>query len=464
MSLGRIAVRTLSFGAPVAGAVALLVLGINMREGPRQAPPTETSRIVRVITLKPTAFVPSVVGYGAVKPARTWNAVAQVAGRIEYIHPALRTGAILKAGTEVIRISPKDYDLAVAEAEANLKAAEAKLVELELQQDNARRSRALETRTLELQRNDLTRKKNLLERGNVSQATVDETERAVLSQQVRVQDIENTLRLSPAQIDAQKRQIEVSRAQLETARLNKERTRIALPFDARIASVNVERTQFVAAGTELAEADDISEAEVDAQIPLTRFGAFARVSTPADFKRPQLEQEDAVRKAIERIGWTAKIRLRFSDRDTVWNANVLRTSDTIDPTTRSIGVIVSVTDPYTSARPGIRPPLVKGTFVQVELSGRALDGQIVVPRAAVHGDFVYIADAENRLRIKKIKVRVAQDELVLVESGLKAGDRLILTDVAPAVDGMLLDPVTDDKDGAASTAAARPVTNRGAAK
>ena len=50
-----------------------------------------------------------------------------------------------------------------------------------------------------------------------------------------------------------------------------------------------------------------------------------------------------------------------------WDAEVKRISDTVDPETRSIGVIVSVPEPYGQAKPGLRPPLIKGMFAEVEL-------------------------------------------------------------------------------------------------
>ena len=72
---------------------------------------------MRTLTLGPQSFVPQVRGFGTVEPARTWNAVAQVSGRIDFVHPNFRRGELMKAGTEVLRINPRDYELAKREAE-----------------------------------------------------------------------------------------------------------------------------------------------------------------------------------------------------------------------------------------------------------------------------------------------------------------------------------------------------------
>ena len=438
MNVSSLAMRALALGVPVAAAVGVLAVALQMRDGPRQAPLEERARTVRVLEVKATTFTPRVSGFGPVVPARTWTAVAQVPGRIDYINPDLRGGAILAAGTELIRISEQDYRLAVDEAEANLKAAEAKLVQIEVQAANAQRSRDIEERSLRLSEEDLARKRALVGRGTVSQTVVDETERAVLQQRARVQDIENTLRLSPVEIEAQKRQIDVSKSRLETAKLNLERTRIALPFAARIASVGVERTQFVAAGSTLATADDIATAEVTAQISQSRFRTFVQQSTPENFALPTSFDADAIRSVLERLGWRASVRLRLDEETVSWPAAVVRTSEAIDPKTRSVGAIVSVDAPYAGARPGARPPLVKGTFVEVVIEGRPLEGRIVVPRSAVHGDMVYAVTAEDRLELRKVKVAALQGDDALIASGLEVGERIVLSDIAPAISGMRL--------------------------
>ena len=61
------------------------------------------------------------------------------------------------------------------------------------------------------------------------------------------------------------------------------------------------------------------------------------------------------------------VRLGFPETGLGWEVEVTRISDTVDPETRSIGVIVSVPSPYGRVRPGERPPLIKGMFASVEL-------------------------------------------------------------------------------------------------
>lgn len=437
--------RLILFIVPVFLGGAVLFILAASRELPAQKPPEELTRSVRVLSVAETDFIPRLRGYGIVSPARTWNAVAQVSGRIAYIAPNFKRGATLQKGTEIIRIASEDYEIAIRQADANIQAAEAKLAELKAQEENAQLSLEIEKRSLELKKADLERKRILLERNTIAQSVVDEEQRSLLTQQARVQDLENSIRLIPSQRNAQQQQIQVNKTQLETARFNLERTSITLPFDARIAEVSVEETQYVGVGTLLGSADGIGAAEVDVQIPLSQFRSFSNVVVgDAPVKTSPVVTDEAFRQATDRFGLEATISLRLGDLKLTWDGKVVRISDTIDPKTRTIGAIVQVDEPYARAVPGQRPPLVKGMFVEAKLTTKPLERRIVIPRSALHEGTVYLVDGENRLEIRPVKTRLLQEDAAIIASGLTAGDRVVVSDLSPAIPKMLLDPVEDE--------------------
>jgi multidrug efflux pump subunit AcrA (membrane-fusion protein) len=119
-------------------------------------------------------------------------------------------------------------------------------------------------------------------------------------------------------------------------------------------------------------------------------------------------------------------------------------SPTIDPQTRTVGAIVEVDEPYRQAQPGIRPPLVKELFVEVEFMGKQRPDRLVIPRTAVHDERVYLVDDDNRLKIQPVKVGLIQPEFVEIQQGVAAGNRVVISDLLPAIDGMLLDPYEDE--------------------
>ncbi|MEE8246352.1 MAG: efflux RND transporter periplasmic adaptor subunit [Alphaproteobacteria bacterium] len=424
---------------PLVLGVAILVLMARGREGPERVPPGEQPRAVRVIAVPSVAVVPRALGHGVVTPGMVWEAVAEVAGKVAQIHPALKKGAVLEAGEVLLSIDQADYRLAEAEAEAEIRSVRAEFAELEARESNTRASLAIEQRALDLSETELERKRRLLERGNVARSAVDQEERAMLDRRQRAQSLNNTLNLIPAERQALEAKGALYEARLAEARLDLERTVIALPFDARIAEVTVEASQFVRAGETLVVADSIDVAEVEAQVPIDKM----RHLVSGRPERPDLTPAELGRMP-ELLGLSAVVRLHAGDFTVEWPARFARISDTIDPETRTVGVIVAVDDPYRQARPGLRPPLIKNMFVEVEVRGRPRPPGPIVPRAALHRDRVYVAGADDRLERRRVEVGFFQTNFVTIAGGLSAGERVVVSDLAPAVDGMLLAPVVDE--------------------
>ncbi|WP_315982108.1 hypothetical protein [Aliamphritea spongicola] len=56
---------------------------------------------------------PTVTGYGEVEPDILLDVRAEVAGKVVYVHPQLKQGVLLPAGTLVVQIDDSDYVLAL---------------------------------------------------------------------------------------------------------------------------------------------------------------------------------------------------------------------------------------------------------------------------------------------------------------------------------------------------------------
>ena len=409
----------------------------------------ELARTVRVITVEPVRLVPRVTGFGSVDPGQVWNAVAQVSGEVVYVYPNLKKGAILPAGTEIVRISTADIDLAMSQAQANIRSAEAiyappktgRLAELEVSESNTAAILEIETRSLQLLEADLKRKEALRQRGALAQAEVEQEQRETLAQRKKVQDLENALRLLPTQRTVQREQIAVYQAQLSSAELDRSRTQVTLPFDARIADVGAEAQQFVQTGGILATADSVDVAEVEAQIPIAQFRAIIQASAPDDL--PSGFSVENLSKIIETFGLEAVVRLRAGGDVVEWPARFVGTSDLVDPKTRTIGAIIAVDGAYLQATPGQRPPLIKGLFVEIEIRTRAIADSLVVPRFALHDGKLYVVDSGNRLKIRSVKIGLFQGDIAVVSEGVAFGDQIVVSDLIPAIEGMLLRPQPD---------------------
>ena len=90
-------------------------------------------------------------------------------------------------------------------------------------------------------------------------------------------------------------------------------------------------------------------------------------------------------------------------------------------------------------------PVVKGMHCEVELRGRARPNGIVIPRIALRQKHtVYLANGK-KLTKRHIEIDFVQEDFVVVKNGLKEGDKVILSDIAPAAEGLSVTPSIDQK-------------------
>lgn len=419
--------------------VSVIIVMVRSGGSPDRAPPSERARSVRVMTVQSVDLVPRAIGYGYVQPGRVWEAVAEVGGRIVERLSTLESGELLPAGTVILRIDPADYQLAVESTEARIRGVEADLAELEVSEANSQRALEIESRALELAEQDLKRQQTLLRRGTIAQAAVDAAEQQVLLRRQAVQGHRSALSLIPSNRDALAATMALHQAELAQAKRNLERTAITTPFDGRVADADVETGQYVAAGQILAVIDGVDVAEVAAQFPINRI----RPLLDADSISAIDLTAGAISGVFAQMQLDAVVRLSAGDFNVEWDARFTRIRETVDPRTRTIGVVVAVDDSYRHARPGERPPLTKNMYVEVELRGPVKPEKIVVPRSALHGGMIYVLGPENRLQRRPVQIEFQQGELAVLTGGVDAGERIVVGDLVPAVDGMLLAPVDD---------------------
>jgi RND family efflux transporter MFP subunit len=410
---------------PVVIGILVLMFMVAGKQPPAQAERGEPTRTVRVIEVPLVELVPMAEGYGQVQPARIWTAVSQVAGRVTYIHPRLRDGEILPIDTELVHIDPRDYELALAQAQAEL-------AELNAQEKNARASLKIEKRNQQLAKKELERIQKLVTKGTSSQSKADETERAMLAYSASVQNLQNTLALVPSQRS-------VLEAKVALAERNLGHTVIRAPYDMRVANLKVEADQYVPVGQSLFEGDAVDRVEIKAQVAMS---SLRRLFIG---RQMQIDIERVSEEFAELIALDPVVKLDMGNHVAEWQAEFVRFSDTVDPETRTMGVVVAVDNPFEKVIPGYKPPLSKGMFVNVVMRGKKSMQRVLVPRSAVRANTVYVADEDNRLRRRSVKILFSQGDISVVEQGLEPGERVVVTDLVPAVDGMLLQVQLDEK-------------------
>jgi multidrug efflux pump subunit AcrA (membrane-fusion protein) len=110
-------------------------------------------------------------------------------------------------------------------------------------------------------------------------------------------------------------------------------------------------------------------------------------------------------------------------------------------------VVARVESPYEGSGPDARPPLAVGLFVRAEIEGREVPDAVVLPASALHATAgsgrgeVWVVDAEGRLRPRSVQVLSTRRDDVVIGAGLGAGERVVVSLLGTAFDGMAVRPV-----------------------
>jgi RND family efflux transporter MFP subunit len=409
---------------PIAVGILVVILLAGGKQPPATTETGERSWPVRVVTASRVELTPRAQGYGTVRPEKVWAAVAQVPGRLVETYPRLRDGEIVAQGTLLFRIDPTDTELQLAQAEAEL-------AELDVQAANARATLGIDQRNLALAQREQQRIAQLSKQGTASQSDVDNAERTMLNAQTAVQNTENSLALIPTQR-------RLLRARLAQAERDLANTTVHAPFDLRIADLAVEKDQYVGVGQTLFSGDAVQRVEITAQLSISSLRHLF-----VGRKQPIPSIAEMPENLSGFTGFRPLVRMDLGDQVAEWQAEFVRFSDEVDPQTRTIGVVVAIDRPMEKAVPGIRPPLSKGMFVQVEIRGHRQPDRLIVPRSAIRNGSLYVMGNDQRLQIRPVSVQFSMGTISVIDKGLEAGETIVVSDLVPAVSGMLLTPSED---------------------
>jgi len=429
---------------PVIAIFGIIIAAIIIKSRPAMQHQAESrpATPVTIIEAQKHTVKPSITGFGEVEPDILLEAKAEVSGKVIYLNPQLRKGNILPEGTVVIRIEDKDYQLALKQAEADLVVSQANLKEMQLSLKDTNINLKLAQEKLDIANKDLKRNEKLLKKGSISQTAMGAQQSVVLQLKQEVQSLAYKLETLPAQLDVQDAKVIISEASVETQKRNLDRTTITLPFNARITDLAIEENQFIAQGASLFSAQTINKILINAQFPLEQFRILARGFSHNEKLLKEAFKNGETEGLFEKLGLSAKVRLA-GDSLALWEAKVERISSNLDPASRTLGVIVSVENPYQNIQPGIKPPLLQGMYTEVTLQGNP-KSYFVIPRDALHEKQLFLVDENNQLKRIDI-IAEAQGNMLLLEQGLKPGEKVITSDLFPAVSGMELKAIPDEK-------------------
>jgi len=432
----------LALGLALIVGIVFVVIMVNLKQPPERIEAQTAATPVRTLEVTPRVFRIEARGYGQVLPAQSWNAVANVGGRVIWKHPDLESGNLIAAGTRLLQIDPTRYELAAAAARADLTGIEAELRQIEQEERNTRESLKLEERRLTLARRELDRARTLAARGALSETRYDEQQLATLQQEQAVQSLSNQLNLIPVRRDTLEARKARAESVLAGALEDLKDTRFEAPWDLRVHKADIDNGQHVSPGRPLFIADNIARAEAKVQLEVAELRRVLSQLSDGSLPDPGAGTTNHFTDFHEKIPLgDLDIRVMPTNvPDAHWPGELTRVTSSLDPATRTVQVVVLVEEPYRNANPPARPPLVRNMFVQATIAAPTPEPVIVIPASAVHQGVVYLVDEDNRLQRREVSISWQQGDKTVISEGLAPGELLVLDDLVPAIDGTLLAP------------------------
>jgi len=438
------------FALPIIAVLGLfiMILIVKLQPNMQHEPAASLITAVNYVEVQSHVIAPEIVGFGVVKPDVSLQAKAEVSGRITYIHPKLKKGEIFEKDTLLLTIDDKDYLLQLKQAQADLLVNKANLQEMTLTIENNKLELDLALEKLSVRETEYARMLKLIKTGVVSKSSLNSEKQNLLKQKQEVQQLKNKKTTLPSTLEVMKAQLDISKAKLEKSQRDIVRTKIFMPFEGRISEVYTELNQYVSAGGLsssglLFDAFSLNKVIINAQFPLDQFRLFAQNFNSQAFANN--ESSPSMKKVLQSLGLSVMVE-DPSGYFKPWSAKVERFSNNLDAKSRTVGIMVSVTDSYKNVLPGTRPPLLEGMYMKIVLAAKPKE-MLTIPRFALHNDEIFTVNEQKKLtRISLGKLQYHGDLLLIdpkTSSAIKLQDKVITSDVFPAVEGMLVSPILD---------------------
>ncbi len=303
---------------------------------------------------------------GSVRAFAAVDLVARVGGYL--LERNFREGQFVHKGDVLYRIEPYQYDAAVRVAQGDLGVA------------IATRKNAVIT---------MERQRELVERLATS-----------------VQNYDNAL---AAKVEADSK-VEILQGQLEQALLNQSYTRITAPFDGWM-------------GLSSSDVGNLVGPDSGVLATIVDQSRILVLCAPADSDLRILGEHLGVAQAFDNL----RIELFLESGEAYPKPGaVVRNDNRIDPSSATTAMLAIFENPD-----GVLAP---GQFVTLNLQSSKVEELLLVPRIAVlsdqTGDYVWVAGDGDKVERHNLVVSQEFDHFVAVSQGVKAGDRIILDNLA----------------------------------
>lgn len=375
-------------------------------------PPAPPPVPVGVATVEQKVVPVQVTAVGNVQAFTTVAVKSQVAGQIVKVH--FTEGDEVKRDQLLFTIDPRPMEASVRQWEANvakdramLRSAEAALAQRRAEVAQTEANLARDMAQMENARTQDERYRRLAEQGLIARDQYDQIrtnflalQATVAADRAAVENAKASAQAAEAMVENARAAIRVNEAMVDTARLQLAYTTIKAPMEGRTGNLLVQPGNVV-------KGNDDNPLVVIAQVRPIH----------VSFAVPEQHLAD-VRK--HRADGRLKVEARVDGGKKSVVGAVTFMNNTVDASTGTIQLKASF--------PNTDHALWPGQFVDVVLT-LATEQAIVVPAQAVQpgqkGTFVFVVKADNTVESRLVKVgrRLARE--VVIEQGLKPGERVV---------------------------------------
>jgi len=399
-------------------ALALLIAAAAVagcsesQSGAQGKPPAPPAVPVGAAVAEERVVPVQVTTVGTVQAYTTVGVKSQVAGQIDQVH--FTEGQDVKRGALLFTIDPRPLQAALRQAEANVAKDRAQLRQMEAAlaqrqaevaqtQANLERDQAqMETAKVQEQRYATLVQKELIAREQYDQVRTNmaSMQATVQADRAAVDNARASTQAAAAMVDNARAVIQSDEAAVDTARLQLAYTTIRAPMDGRTGNLLVQ-------GGNVLKSNEDNPLVVIAQIrPI-----YVSFSVP--------QQHLAAIKKFRADG-TLKVEALPDPSQPPVAGAVTFMNNTVDPTTGTIQLKATFANSDSALWPG--------QFVDVALT-LTTERAVVVPTQAVQagqqGPFVFVVKQDLTVESRPVKVgrRLARE--LVVEQGLKSGERVV---------------------------------------
>ncbi len=378
---------------------------------------------VEALAATPTSHTPTLRLYGKTVSSRRVDLRALVSGKIIEVSNELKEGALIKKDEQLLKIDDFDYKGALVEAKANLKEAKAREAELkaniELEKENLKYAED----QLALARKDFARADELSKRGTVTKKLADDRNVIVSQRAQAVATTRVNLDLQSARQAQQAAVIDRLNWKVTQAERRLKETSLIAPFDAYVSAVNAEIGRTVSANDTIATL--IDQKKIDVRFTLTD-AQYGRILTHD--------------KTLN--GRSVKVKWNVGEKPVEYQATIVRTGAIIASQTGGVEVYAEVKD---ATKP---VPLRSGAFVVVSIADREYLNVYRLPQTALYnGNNIYVIK-DDRLTRRAVEIVGASGSDTLIRANIADGEKILLTRLTLAGDGVKVRIFNQDNNGA----------------